>query len=312
MKYIKQILLFEALLLCLFIQSCTSSQKMTFFAEASVHSNEFWGKVIDQHGEPVSDADILYYAGGGYIGGGSGYGRLKSDNSGMFHITGSKGGSLNFREMKKEGYQIVIQPSDNLFYSWKNYPDSLIWTDYTKERPFIYQAWKYSEDFVDKTKLQHKGFMVIFKSGGTESSIDVFGGPRQQYNKDLTKGQLKVQLFRESMSSGKHNAKWQFVVTPLDGGIIKAVSKYTNEAPKEGYEKFIVFTQDDYVDANQTDDKYREVKSFFFTMKGGTIFGRLSFRLDPYYLDDAGILKVRCTINPTGERYLDSFDGWVQ
>jgi hypothetical protein len=280
-------------------------QKMWIFSEASVSSIEFWGKVVDQHGAPVGEVDVLYYAGGGYLGGGSGFGRLKTDINGLFHITGRKGGSINFREMKKDGYQIALGGQGRIFDSFKKYPASLVWTDYTKKTPYIYQAWKYPEEFEkNKDKLKSGSFQVYFKADGSESSIDVYGPPLQNNKQEFTKAQLKVQLSREAGVTERNPGKWQLVLTPLDGGIIKSESLYTNEAPADGYQQSIIYTQDDLKDSPSSDLKSK----LYLTFNGEKIFSRLYIDVTPYF-NDEGYMRVQYTVNPTGQRYLDTYDG---
>jgi hypothetical protein len=281
-------------------------QKMWLFADGSVFPIEFWGKVVDQYGAPVSEVDVLYYAGGGYLGGGgSGFGRLKTDNNGLFHITGRKGSSIDFRNMKKDGYQIALGRQGRIFDGYKEYPNSLVWTDYTKKDPYIFQAWKYPSEFnKNKDKLKSGSIQAYFKADGSEYSIDVYGPPLQNNKQEFTKAQLKVQLSREAGLTERNPGKWQLVLTPLDGGIIRSKSLYTNEAPVDGYQQSIIYTQDDLKSG-----PFHDLESeLYLTFNGGKIFSRLYIEATPYF-NEKGYMRVYYTVNPTGQRYLDTYNG---
>lgn len=272
-------------------------------------SKGFYGKVIDQHENPVPGVGIGYMAGlGSIIGGGSRYGYSITDTNGLFLIERPRG-FLNFREMKKEGYQIAINIQERHFGNHKSLPADVLYTDYTKDNPYIFYAWKHSYKFNEK-KLIHDECTVLFRSDGIEYSIDLFGAPKQSYNQDLSKGQLKILFILKRGTDqriGSEDGEWQLVLTSLNGGIIKAESLYTNEAPVSGYKESVILSQDDYKDT-----RYRIVKNFYLRMKGedGPTYARLSFRLNPYLRveDGIGLIRAKYTINSTGERYLDTFD----
>lgn len=285
----------------------TKLRRMLILSDASVHPIEFWGKIIDQYGNPVDEVEILYYAGGGYLGGGSGFGRIKTDSSGLFHIVDREGGSLNLRNLKKEGYQIVIQPQDNLFHSFKQYPDSLVWLDYSKKNPFIFNAWKNHEDFVGK-KIIHGEFRSYFKADGLGYDIDLFGGPTQKFKRDCLNCQLKVSFLREPVQGNSNLNNWEIVFIPIEGEIIRAESLYTNEAPISGWMERIVYSSDDYTDSVDSG-----VKSFYLKLEDGNKYARVSFQLNLNYKDTSkGSIYVTYSLNTAGTRFLDSFDGWVK
>jgi hypothetical protein len=276
------------------------------FSLQSCVTRGFWGKVIDQHENPVPGVDILYMAGlGSIIAGGPRYGHCTTDTKGMFLIESPRG-FLDFREMKKEGYQIALYGQERLFGSHESQPADVLYTDYTKDNPYIFHAWKYSDQF-NKEKLIHDKCTVYFRSDGIEYSIDLYGPPKQRYNQDISKGQLRVLFYLEPGSSLRNSGPWQLVLTASDGGIMEAESLYTNEAPTSGYQESVVLSQKDYEDG-----RYGVVKSFYLRMEGedGPSYARLSFKLNPYLRveDGIGSIYAKYTINPTGERYLDTYD----
>lgn len=278
-------------------------QKMWIISDSSVFPIKFWGKVIDQYNNPVRDVNILYYAGGGYIGGGSGFGRIKTDENGLFEIKGAKGGSLNLREMKKDGYEIVIKPEENLFHDYKEYPDSLIWTDYTSKNPFVYKAWKYTGKF-DKNKMKSSSAHVYCKSGGEECTVDLFGPPTQNSKKDFINSQFIIKYYQEEGKDRKNPGKWKLIITAIDGGVQKAVQHYTSEVPKEEFLDSITYSSDDFAGEQYG---YR-IRSFY--VMNDKIYARFSFKITPYFQDIYCSIISKYTINTAGEPYLDSFNGW--
>jgi len=73
----------------------------------------FWGKVIDQNKQPVSDANVLYTAANHYFAGGTNY-HGSSDENGLFSITDIQGMAL-FVEVSKDGYYQVGEKSMRSF-----------------------------------------------------------------------------------------------------------------------------------------------------------------------------------------------------
>lgn len=279
-------------------------QKTLILSDASVFPIKFYGKVIDQYDKPISDVEILYYAGGGYLGGGSGFRRVTTDKNGIFEVKDVKGGSLNLREIKKDGYEIVIRPQSNLFHSFKEYPDSLVWDDYTVKKPYIYKAWKYSDKF-DRKDLKKGDVDVYCKSGGDECTANLFGGPTQNSKKNYNKSQFMIQFFKDDGADRRNPGKWKLVITALGGGVLKAEGQYTSEAPKEGYLDSITYSNDDFVDGHNSG----RINSFYIALKEN-IYARFSFRIEPYLQDNYCSISARYTINTAGESYLDSFNGW--
>ena len=84
----------------------------------------FWGKVIDQDGHPITGVAIKYSYSiehGNLMGGGWGVaenkqGATMTDNAGLFSITGLKGHYLEIESFAKDGYRYNARKADDYDY----------------------------------------------------------------------------------------------------------------------------------------------------------------------------------------------------
>ncbi|MDQ6989100.1 MAG: carboxypeptidase-like regulatory domain-containing protein, partial [Mariprofundaceae bacterium] len=138
------------------------TKKMYVMGSASNSNIYFYGRVVDQHGEPVSNALVKTEVGAWRIlDANSTYYHYKTDEQGFFSIEGMGGSSLSVRIIEKEGYDIKGGES---FYGYKNSKadSSPLWGETSEEKPWIFHAWKkteseplYSGKY--KQKLQRQG-----------------------------------------------------------------------------------------------------------------------------------------------------------
>ncbi|MBU0681411.1 MAG: carboxypeptidase-like regulatory domain-containing protein [Proteobacteria bacterium] len=274
----------------------------------TVHEIEFTGKVVDQYNDPVSGVTILYIGSTTYFGGGSGYNKTHTDENGIFKISDKEGSSLDFQEMEKKGYEIVLYGQGRLFYSFKKYPHSLVWSDYTAENPYIFKAWKISGEFDTSVELKKGSFGGVIMADGTRYGIDFLAPGRRKVKSgsDINKGQVIVQQIWEGGNATVPENRWRFIITAVDGGIKKVDSLYTGEAPNGGYQASIEFTQDD-IDPQVNEGKLNT----FFTYNNGRTYGRATWEISNVFKPGKSSFQVGFAINPSGERYLSTFESWV-
>jgi len=205
------------------------SQKRRFLA-AYLTPISFYGKVVDQHGEPVFGADIILAANDKPLGGNATEYTRKSDRTGLFSISEIRGVNLGV-EVSKLGY-LGIPPDDLKITSsgvfeygvpsvtGPRLPD--------QSNPAIFTLHKIGilEPLV---KIGEKNFRI--RRDGTPLLISLNGKNSHQvvlrcWTKDLGRPE------------GQNKYDWNFEIAPKDGGIQIRKDGFGFEAPTEGYQPY--------------------------------------------------------------------------
>jgi hypothetical protein len=178
----------------------------------------FYGKVVDDKGEPVSGADIDF---GWNNLSGSPSKKAKSDADGMFSLEGEQGKVLEVK-VSKPGYYTSKMDRGYFYYAGKNenfLPDS--------NNPVIYHLRK-------KGEAEH---LVVLKQNyrvprdGTPLELDLLHG------KQVSQGDLKVRCWTSDQgkrSGAKYD--WTCVITFPGGGLLESTNEFDFVAPEAGYQ----------------------------------------------------------------------------
>jgi hypothetical protein len=254
-------------------------------------SQDFYGKVIDQSGQPVVGAEVklqvnLDFGRGGIY-------KTNADASGCFQFTGLRGKSLSITAERK-GYHNAGQ---GLGLKGPSGPD----TSTNNRATYIMWKLKGPEPMMHKEvnsrKIQPDGrvFTVDFVKNeiteGTNAAGDIF-----------------VQIQRPPQVKPREQYDWSFVMTAIDGGFIEVTNDaYLNEAPKSGYQQ--KYQMDRYatnVVNFSTYPLYRTDRTFFLKSRGGQVYGHFHIsELDPDYRGGMAALRIESYINPAGSRNLE-------
>ena len=239
-------------------------------------AQDFYGRVIDQYGEPVAGADVI-----GQTSLGMGRGRsckTQTDGDGLFQFTGIRGASLGVMP-KKEGFQIE---GHGLGLKGKNGPET------SPDHRAVYTMWKlkgpepmwHSE--VANRKLQSDGRMYtidFLKSQITEGTNAA--------------GDMLIQMQRPAQVKPREKYDWALTMTAIRGGFIEVTNDdYLNEAPEGGY---------------QPEFKLNAQKTFYLKSRNGQVYGHFSFKeLSPDYRGRGpAAIQIEYYVNPAGSRNLE-------
>lgn len=185
----------------------------------------FYGRVIDQHGEPVPEADVKLSANDNAFGGQPSEYTRKTDASGMFSITGIGGLTLAV-EVFKPGYS-VIPPvygkttSSGLFeYGLSRGPYQS-----SKSAPTIFTLYKIGavEPLV---KVGEKNFRIA--RDGAPLSIALY----QQGGHQVVLRCWNQELQRPT---GQRQYDWRLEVSVPNGGLVARKDAFDFEAPDASY-----------------------------------------------------------------------------
>jgi hypothetical protein len=255
-------------------------------------SQDFYGRVLDQNGDPVAGAKVKVMIALAQGGPGTSL-ATQTDASGLFQFSGIKGESLNIMP-EKAGYQIE---GHGLGLKGLNGPDT------SPQNRAIYTMWKLK----GPEPMRHQEFSTRkIEADGRTYTIDLMKNVITEGTN--TAGDILIQIKRPPQVKPRENFDWSFAMTAIDGGFIEVTNEiYLNEAPINGYQNR--YQMDRYatnVVNYSTYSLYRTDRTFFLKSRGGQVYGHFKItELDPAYRDGAAALRIEFYLNPSRSRNLE-------
>ncbi len=255
----------------------------------------FYGKVIDEKRNPVSEAAATFSVTDTSKadpslfkeGGKSAY-KIQSDAQGLFSLTGIKGGNLTVR-VSKEGY--YTPSGEYLGFVYNSYgiahiPDP--------KNPVIFRLHKKGV----AAELVHREKLFTFSIDGTKHSLDLLAGKK-------TIGSNPQSDFVMNIVRSNKNADgrfdWEVVFEALgDGGFVESNEEFMLQAPESGYQPSLRFG------CRASDPGWRseEKCKFFLRSRQGKFYTRLEATIIPEY-NEKGAVDLNYYLNPDGSRNLE-------
>lgn len=250
----------------------------------------FYGKVVDQDGNPVSGVTVNVKVRQWYVRSLATFDtdahiipiKKETDLSGRLEIHGMEGDVFDVESIQKPGY--VLSPKT---------PNGFGPSSGSLENPVIIKMWKMGEkaQLVDGSK-----FWGIIPDGRIYT-LDLIQGTKVESATAV--GDLRVIVNRPSGVSRQDRYDWSFQITPIDGGIIETEDEFMYQAPQDGYTPEYKLQ----LAASDTKWTYRVKKSFFVKTRGGQNYGRINVEVFAHYQND-GVFSVDYAVNPHGSRNL--------
>lgn len=222
---------------------------------------DFFGRVLDESGHPVTDAEVYYSVADRYFGKTSQF-QGRSDSQGLFSKQGMKGAGV-YVEVSKAGYGRLPGKSYASFgygVPSGNRPPS-------KEYPAIFVLRKKgpSEPLVVISSRQFK----ISKTG-EGVGVDLKSGQRAGPGNS----QIQVQSWVDNNSKDEHNHfDWKCRISIPEGGLLERQGT-AFEAPEDGYKTFDEIAESQ-ASANWKDSAQRE---YFVRLKDNT-YAHMKFQM---------------------------------
>jgi len=258
----------------------------------------FYGRVIDQYGEPVPHASVSYSMIDGFLSSSPGR-HTTADERGNIVITGVRGASISVT-VRKTGYYLIpnsedrSQPTSSATFGYGIGSDSYRRPPPTKENPAVF---------------------VLHKMG--EPAELIYGGPQYlRVDKDGNPTGLSLQTGRRGHSSEadvlfqrwttdatkdkQGRFDWQLKISVPGGGIVKRESPFAFEAPEAPYEPVLEIN----MPAALGDDwRYSVSESYFVKLPNGS-YGRIDVTIHAGHSRTP--LVVKTYLNPElGDRNLE-------
>ena len=190
----------------------------------------FYGRVIDQYGNPVSDADVGYTAADKFNASGSNYSG-KSDEKGFFEISGIKGAGLLVGVGKRGYYPVEGKSSASFAYGVGR--DSYRQPAPTKAKPAIFFLHKMGET----EPLVHVSARQ-YKVGRNGQPMEIVLDTGKQVS--VNQGDIRFERWtNDQAKNARGHFDWRFRITVPVGGIIERRDQFAFEAPQEGYQDVV-------------------------------------------------------------------------
>ena len=247
----------------------------------------FYGKVVDERGEPVAGANISF---GWTDLSPEGYSRATttSDANGLFFLEGRTGKHLSVA-VSKEGYYTSWSNVDSFFYAGENenfVPD--------RNAPVIFHLRKKGrgEHLIQKDFPPGIGQIWQLRSDGTAIELDLFKGTKVP----VGTGQLRLEFWRDLSDKMANRFDWKLRLSVPGGGLIETDEEFAFQAPKDGYQSSVA------IEMPAAKQSWRgEIRTKYYVRLPNGTFGRI----DIYLLAYNGVFTVHSAVNPTGSRNLE-------
>jgi hypothetical protein len=259
---------------------------------AQIHKIEnvpvrFYGKAVDQYGNPVVDAKVTFDFVISHIAEYSTESKpmtLETDKDGRFELTGVTGYAIDKLSIIKQGYQLSKKAPNGCTFGFR--------PDYNADsnNPTIFRMWK----LFGKEPLIGSSWHGKISEDSTTNTFDLLTGrPKED-------GNLEISCLRPpSLAPDNGRFSLRFVVSIPGGGIQPTSDEFTYLAPESGYLPSFIFRED--ADAAVW---HSEVKQEFYIKTGDGHYGRLFVECYPWQTP-RGHCKWDCSINPSGSRNLE-------
>lgn len=254
-------------------------------------SQDFYGRVIDQHGQPIVGVDVKFMINPSMDSGEKSE-TTQTDANGLFQFTGIRGESLSIA-LTKPGYQIE---GHGLGLEGRNGPET------SPDKRRVYTMWKL------------RGAEPMVHGEINSRTINPDGRPftidfvkRQIVEGTNGSGDIIVQIQRPPEITPRQKYDWSFTMTAIDGGFIEVTNDdYLNEAPESGYQpQYLMARHATDVLNYSTWSLYHTDRTFFVKSHDGHVYGHFHIsELEPAYRDKAA-LKIEFYVNPAGSRNLE-------
>jgi len=206
-------------------QEQTNPEKLAGFKASFATPINLYGKVLDQHGDPVTSADIQYSVLGLT---GKQKKQITSKPDGSFEITGHHGGTLGV-EVSKSGYRKMPGADDKvgsgkLFYFGLGHPpvsSPEAPVVFTLQKPGVIEPLIHAEERNYRLPRDGSPTEIDLHQGGNNSHRVVL----RCWNKEL-----------EPRSQTEPQYDWRLEIAVPDGGITERKDNMAFEAPSVGYE----------------------------------------------------------------------------
>ncbi len=252
---------------------------------ASIVPIEFYGKVIDQHNMPVSQAIVKLEVGAPD---GRTYRDLITDNNGTFVLKDIKGKYLYINKIECEGFEYP-KVAEHFSFNYggnqeaKHIPD--------QNNPTIFKMWKKGES--EPLIKSRKAYKI--KSDGSVYYIDLL---KERKSIDEPENFDLIVEMKIDKTNGSNRYNWSIIFKSRNGGLVETEDTFLYEAPEKGYQESIK------LDFNNDDPKWSSIveRKFYLKSRNSRVYAALNCKI--FTKKEYSHIKIRSIINPNGSTNL--------
>jgi hypothetical protein len=250
----------------------------------NTQSQDFYGRAIDQYGQPVVGATVM-----GYLRSDTGFGitdetveefKTQTDAQGLFQFTGIHGARFG-QKVSKEGYEM-----ESAGYKEQAGPNT------SPQDRAIFMMWKLR----GAEPMVHDQVHAYIPCDGSITRFDLLSG------KQNTDGDLMVKLTRDPVNIVRGKPfNWSVTFEITNGGLQEITNLYPNEAPAEGYQSEVTYN----FTTNAPNWTVHFTHSLYFKSKGGQAYGRMAVNIMADFQPPPTLFRAEIYANPTNSRNLE-------
>jgi len=249
---------------------------------------EFYGKVVDQHGNPVPDAKIVaevrtdhfkeYRSDKKNV-------LLGTDQAGNFDLIGAYGSALSLN-ITKEGYELSSKAERGYLYLPNGRSPN-------PENRMIFHMWKLE----GKAVLNGSSWQGKVTCDGDTNRFDLLKGSRS------SDGELEIACIRKPLNferTSDQPYEYKIIIRIVGGGIQPTDDEFTYVARDAGYMPEITLGKEPGQPGWQG-----WVRQEFYIKTAEGDYGRLWIEWDAGHRPAPTMLSWNCSVNPSGSRNLE-------
>lgn len=251
----------------------------------SIGCSNFYVKVIDQHGKPVSDVKVrVGTLTNLFLVSGSKTIFYETDEEGRFNLGGPR---VNIGLIQKNGYEFRHEKGFGSTDIYGNYgADRLKQEDNSYSNPYKILAWKREKPEPLIGRESAKGISLI----SNEKHYEVYFSNQGVFQRNLVNFKniedANVTLlvrYNESNEivlnrQNKKRHPWTLTLTVPNGGLINTNDIIRNKAPEKGYKQSWTIRADE---KNNIDKQI--IQRFYIKSKSGQVYGHFTATFRPWY-----------------------------
>jgi hypothetical protein len=247
----------------------------------------FYGKVIDEKGNSVADANVNFSVNDLSESGDTQY-EVKSNPQGLFSISGIKGGGMSVG-VSKDGY--YSKPGGDGYFYYNREEENHV---PNPNKPVVFHLRKRGE----AAELIHREKLFGFSIDGKKHFVDLLAG--KKFVDTNPQGDFCVSIIRSSKDpNGRFD--WEVILDSVnDSGFIESSEEFMFQAPESGYQSTLRYGYH----ATDPNWKSQERRKFFVKSRQGKFYTRLEATVIPDY-NDKGAIDLNYYTNPDGSRNLE-------